>query len=339
MSSLHLNRRYHQRNRSRKMYQLKIALIAAVLLLLLSWIYFITFFFTSRNYNNETKATTTISPVSIIEDHTNQQLRVSKKKKNQKKKKKSANVLRDMLFKNAAVSNHDQKYQSIHQSPRDRITDLLLDRVGLTSNKRVYYNSKSEKKDDTSMKQSTKTALSSSEPYVQTSTNESPHNNNKNNIYAFAAEDYLDTTTQMGDNDDDSLDTYFASDDDLIRGSGYKPWQDTNTEPKCSTPAFYRLYRPTCNELHSTVSGYEWLTEESSNASKHRSRYLSAGTYRQVFVLDEVVFKSMKRFKSGRTFEQRTAYNPEETEKNWDLYDDMRKGECLKRQVKITLHH
>ena len=88
------------------------------------------------------------------------------------------------------------------------------------------------------------------------------------------------------------------------------------------------MYKPTCNELHSTVSGYEWLTEE-SNASNHRSRYLGAGTYRQVFVLatdfaDEVVFKSMKRFKSGRTFEQ---YNPDETEKNWDLYDDMRKGE------------
>ena len=213
MSSLHLNRRYHQRNRSRKMYQLKIALIAAVLLLLLSWIGFITFFFTSRNDNNEIKST--ISPVSIIEDHANQQLRVSKKKKNQKKKK-SANVLRDMLFKNAAVSNHDQKHQSIHQSPRDRITDLLLDRVGLTSNKRVYYNDKSGKKDDTSIKQSTKTALSSSEPYVQTYTNESPHNNIINNIYAFAAEDYLDTRTQMGDNDDDSLDTYFASDDGKI---------------------------------------------------------------------------------------------------------------------------
>ena len=325
MSSLHLYRR-QQRNRSRKKYQLKIALIVAVLLLLLSWIGFITFFFTSsRNDNNKTKA---ISPVSIIEDHANQQLRVSKKKKNQKKKK-SANVLRDMLFKNA-VSNHDQKYQSIHQTPRDRITDLLLDRVGLTSNKRFYYNSKSEKKDDTSIKQSTETALSSSEPYVQTSTNESLNNNIINNIDAFAAEDYLDTTTQMGDNDDDSLDTYFASDDDLIRGSGYKPWPDTNTEPKCNTPSFYRLYRPTCNELHSTVSGYEWLTEE-SNASKHRSRYLAAGTYRQVFVLehldDEVVFKSMKRFKSGRTFEQRTAYNPNETDKNWDLYDDMRKGE------------
>jgi len=247
-----------------------------------------------------------------------------------------------MLFKNAAVSDHNQKYQSIHQSPRDRITDLLLDRVGLTSNKRVYYNSKSEKKDDTTIQQHTKTALSSSEPYVQTSTNESLNNNSINNMDAFAAEDYLDTTTQMGDNDDDSLDTYFASDDDLIRGSGYKPWPYTNKKPICSTPAFYRLYRPTCNELHSTVSGYEWLTEKSSNASKHRSRYLSAGTYRQVFVLehldDTVVFKSMKRFKSGRTFEQRTAYNPEETEKNWDLYDDMRKGECLKRQVKITLH-
>jgi len=247
-----------------------------------------------------------------------------------------------MLFKNAAVSDHNQKYQSIHQSPRDRITDLLLDRVGLTSNKRVYYNSKSEKKDDTTIQQYTKTALSSSEPYVQTSTNESLNNNSINNMDAFAAEDYLDTTTQMGDNDDDSLDTYFASDDDLIRGSGYKPWPYTNKKPICSTPAFYRLYRPTCNELHSIVSGYEWLTEKSSNASKHRSRYLSAGTYRQVFVLfhldDEVVFKSMKRFKSGRTFEQRTAYNPEETEKNWDLYDDMRKGECLKRQVKITLH-
>ena len=47
----------------------------------------------------------------------------------------------------------------------------------------------------------------------------------------------------MGDNDDDSLDTYFASDDDLIRGSGYKSWPDTNKEPICSTPSFYRKVR------------------------------------------------------------------------------------------------
>ena len=45
------------------------------------------------------------------------------------------------------------------------------------------------------------------------------------------------------------------------------------------------------------------------------------------FIPGNIKFKSMKRFKSGRTFEQRTAYNPNETDKNWDLYDDMRKGE------------
>ncbi len=172
--------------------------------------------------------------------------------------------------------------------------------------------------------QFTQSALDSSRPHAQKYTKNAAvsRQHHLNNVHhAFAAVDYLDTTTMMGDSDDDSLDTYYALDDDIIRGSGYKRWPD-GSEPICSTPSFYRLYQPNCNEIHSTVSGYQWLMDEESNSKHHRrkhhpqtlSRYLGAGMYRQVFLLerqfssnnsDEVVFKCMKRFGTGNTFEQR----------------------------------
>ena len=174
--------------------------------------------------------------------------------------------------------------------------------------------------------QVTQIALGSSRPHAQKYTKNAAvtrQHHFKNVHHAFAAVDYMDTSTMMGDSDDDSLDTYYALDDDVIRGSGYKRWPD-GSEPICSTPSFYRLYRPNCNEIHATVSGYQWLTNEESNSKRHRrkhhntqtslSRYLGAGMYRQVFLLerqfafnnsDEVVFKCMKRFGRGGTFEKR----------------------------------
>jgi hypothetical protein len=124
-------------------------------------------------------------------------------------------------------------------------------------------------------------------------------------IPAFFSEDYFNPKSSM-DSDDDSLDTYYAADDDTIRGSGYKKRPDGH-EPICRTPSFYRLYRPTCNELHSVASGYQWLTGDDGILKNSLSRYLGSGAYRQVFVLErqfasnseEAILKSMKRFPIG----------------------------------------
>ena len=118
----------------------------------------------------------------------------------------------------------------------------------------------------------------------------------------------------MGD-DDDGLDTYYAIDDDAIRGNkeGYIGHEDF-----CTTPSFYRLYRPTCNEIHSSVVGYQWLTGDKYASQENRSRYLGSGAYRRVFLLekqfasdsDQIVFKSMKRLPPGdgnKTLEERAG--------------------------------
>ncbi len=68
------------------------------------------------------------------------------------------------------------------------------------------------------MQQSTRDALISSEPHAQ-----KPPDVSKSyvqNISAFFSEDYFNPKSSM--NSDDSLDTYYAADDDTIRGSGYK---------------------------------------------------------------------------------------------------------------------
>ena len=135
------------------------------------------------------------------------------------------------------------------------------------------------------------------------------------NTSAFFSEDYFNPKSSTN-SDDDSLDTYYAADDDTIRGSGYKKRPDGH-EPICRTPSFYRLYRPTCNELHSVASGYQWLTVGGDGILKNvLSRYLGSGGYRQVFVLErqfasnseEVILKSMKRFPIGSgNLEQRAG--------------------------------
>lgn len=164
-----------------------------------------------------------------------------------------------------------------------------------------------------SMRQSTRDALISSEPHAQ-----KPPNVSKSyvqNTSAFFSEDYFNPKSSTN-SDDDSLDTYYAADDDTIRGSGYKKRPDGH-EPICRTPSFYRLYRPTCNELHSVASGYQWLTVGGDGILKNvLSRYLGSGGYRQVFVLErqfasnseEVILKSMKRFPIGSgNLEQRAG--------------------------------
>jgi len=204
-------------------------------------------------------------------------------------------------------------------------TQKLKSSSSSISSKRNQHRSQKLLNDTTMSKQQvTKLALDSSQLFVQRNANHAAMSrHHKNMQHAFAAVDFLDETTMMGNNDDDSLDTYYAKDDDTIRGSRYKNWPD-GSEPICSTPSFYTLYRPTCNEVHSTVSGYQWLKDEDpipkhqhQHERKHHdhlSRYLGEGTYRHVFLLerqfatnnsDEVVFKCMKRFGDGNTFEKR----------------------------------
>jgi hypothetical protein len=154
-----------------------------------------------------------------------------------------------------------------------------------------------------SIRQSTRDALFSSKPHAQRPAEVSK--SYVRSISAFFPEDYFNPKSSM-DSDDDSLDTYYATDDDTNRGSGYKKRPDGH-EPICRTPSFYRLYRPTCNELHSVASGYQWLTGGDGILKSYLSRYLGSGVYRQVFVLgrqftsdsEEVIFKSMKRFPIG----------------------------------------
>ena len=154
-----------------------------------------------------------------------------------------------------------------------------------------------------SIRQSTRVALISSDPHEQKPADVSK--TYAQSIPAFFSEDYFNPKSSM-DSDDDSLDTYYAADDDTIRGSGYKKRPDGH-EPICRTPSFYRLYRPTCNELHSVASGYQWLTGDDGILKNSLSRYLGSGAYRQVFVLErqfasnseEVILKSMKRFPIG----------------------------------------
>ncbi|KAL7544839.1 hypothetical protein ACHAWF_008204 [Thalassiosira exigua] len=91
----------------------------------------------------------------------------------------------------------------------------------------------------------------------------------------------------------------------------------------CSHPSFARMYHPTCNELHASLSGHQWLLGEEIYSRKwkkknqlspersHPSKYLSHGFYRDAFLFqrnfasqnevgkpstqwDKVVFKTMR---------------------------------------------
>jgi hypothetical protein len=119
---------------------------------------------------------------------------------------------------------------------------------------------------------------------------------------------------------DDGLDTYYAFDDDIQRGTkgmGLHPFNqdqdnqdqdsqdddelvyvrhDEHEQGVCTPPEFYRTYQPTCNEIHASLSGYHWLIGEdiysrrwkkrkySSPEESHLSKYLSHGYYRDAFL-------------------------------------------------------
>ena len=132
----------------------------------------------------------------------------------------------------------------------------------------------------------------------------------------------------------DEWDAYYAFDDDTLRGTlglALSKDEDTHTadldelkeRDVCTTPSFFRLYNPTCNEIHASLSGYTWLLGEEVYSRRwkkkkhltaertHLSKYLSHGYYRDAFLFrpnhvsndektgkpstqwDEVVFKTM----------------------------------------------
>ncbi|KAL7534368.1 hypothetical protein ACHAXR_006618 [Thalassiosira sp. AJA248-18] len=255
--------------------------------------------------------------------------------------------------KQRTMQKEGKKLESAKQSARDGVAAVLLSRLPqsqpqpnghhhgrISPKENVANNLRAIRENwakETHAKPKTLTkkellrqSLDLSQPYEQSYTEVSSYVHL--HVSAFAAEKYLDDADMMHDNDD-SLDTYYALDDDAIRGNR-EEYHDKD-QGFCTTPTFYRLYRPNCNELHSTVSGNEWLTGDEYMSNRHRSRYLGSGAYRQVFLLesftsDEVVLKSMKRFQNdGNTLEERAAYDPEDVYHNFELYDDMRKDSMV----------
>ena len=89
---------------------------------------------------------------------------------------------------------------------------------------------------------------------------------------------------------------------------------ETGERRVCARPAYYRMYHPTCNEMHAVLSGYQWLLGDevyyhrwmpkmhrgSVRVRRHRhSAYLSHGHFRGAFSfrpksMEVVVFKIMK---------------------------------------------
>ena len=128
--------------------------------------------------------------------------------------------------------------------------------------------------------------------------------------------------------DDDGWDSYYSFDDDVVRGTrGMGICVDDcdlyERDLLCTRPAHYSLHHPTCNEMHASLSGYQWLLGEEiysrrwkkrkhlSFERSHISKYISHGYYRDAFLFqpafvsyddegipstqfDEVVFKTMR---------------------------------------------
>ena len=116
---------------------------------------------------------------------------------------------------------------------------------------------------------------------------------------------------------------YYAFDDDYIRNTAAA--EEENQQ--CMRPSWYNMYYPTCNEIHSVISGEQWILQDDSlyrkwskdHGDAPMSKYLGSGFYRNAFLLqkqfvqtrqqsstpydnakapiefDEVVFKSMKQ--------------------------------------------
>ncbi|KAL7546280.1 hypothetical protein ACHAWF_009609 [Thalassiosira exigua] len=190
--------------------------------------------------------------------------------------------------------------------------------------------------------------------------------------FKMGAEDQLHYIT-----DDDGWDHYYSVDDAMVRGN-YSleeehdegesvAKEDDNTNNKesdmmCTLPAFYRMYHPTCNELHASLSGYQWLFGEEIYSRRwkrrnqlylersHPSKYLSHGYYRDAFVFqplfatkddkgkpstqwDKVVFKTMRHMYESETAEadddevedSGLGYDPEDKYTFLNYIDDMRK--------------
>ncbi|KAL3793308.1 hypothetical protein HJC23_003818 [Cyclotella cryptica] len=148
----------------------------------------------------------------------------------------------------------------------------------------------------------------------------------------FSDDEHLDEPQHYIDDGGD-WDAYYAFDDDYIRsakGTGLhekRPPEEGQNE-LCMRPTFYKIYHPTCNDIHSYISGVQWMLEDDSLTRKTGSvgasnvpisKYLGSGYYRNAFLLqrpfvkvqrqgsksygntkasvewDEVVFKSMKQ--------------------------------------------
>ena len=97
-------------------------------------------------------------------------------------------------------------------------------------------------------------------------------------------------------------DAYYAFDDDSIRsakGTGLHekvPTEEIQNQ-QCMRPEWYSIYYPTCNEIHASISGEQWMLGEESLARNWdflgqnsfedvpRSKYLGSGYYRNAFLL------------------------------------------------------
>lgn len=135
-------------------------------------------------------------------------------------------------------------------------------------------------------------------------------------------------------------DAYYAFDDDYIRsakGTGLhekRPVEEVENQ-QCIRPSWYSIYYPTCNEIHSSMSGEQWMLHDDSltrnwvspsyHSKEKLSKYLGSGYYRNAFLIqrpfvqiaqqssvsfnnvkafvehDEVVFKSMKQLNDKTT--------------------------------------
>ena len=129
---------------------------------------------------------------------------------------------------------------------------------------------------------------------------------------------------------DDHWDSYYSFDDDHLRGTlgtglvgdkddDYHNGEDIQQEEieraelgdgACTRASFARLYRPTCNEIHHLVGGYDWLIDHDVHSRRWKkrkqlsydksdlSKYLGHGYYRDAFLYQQpsgkVVFKTMR---------------------------------------------
>ncbi len=169
--------------------------------------------------------------------------------------------------------------------------------------------------------------------------------------------------------DGEEWDNYYSFDDDFVRGKFGTGVHEKRAEAErsesmaddlvktedefCSRPSFYRTHRPTCNEMHSSVSGYEWLLGEDHIAKRwlnskrldsnneNISRYLGSGYYRNAFLYkrvgnegvdDDFVFKTMKQLQHKSYTDDATdgwEFDPSDHYFFIERMEDMRKDAML----------